>query len=54
MPVLMRNRFNHFILNKLLALRYLTRMHPYMIKLIALIEILLIKIGIISYGQKRL
>ncbi|MCP4714274.1 MAG: hypothetical protein GY868_04080 [Deltaproteobacteria bacterium] len=54
MYIHLRDSINHFLLNKLLILRYHVRSNPGLIKLLFVFELLFIKLGIIYYGQKKL
>ncbi len=54
MFVVVRDSCNHFILNKLLILRYHVRTWPHIIKFIMLIELLFVKLGIIYYRHRNL
>lgn len=51
---LVRESCNHFILNKLLVLRYHARRHPHIIKFVMLIELLFVRLGLIYYGHRKM
>ncbi len=51
MLITMRNRLNHFLLNRLLIVRYHMRKHPVAVRNIIAAERLCIKLGIIFVGQ---
>ncbi len=53
MFIKLRNRVNHFILNKLLVVRYYMRKNPLLIKCIIGAEALCVKTGLIFHGQKK-
>lgn len=49
----MRNRLNHFILNRLLIVRYRARKSTCAVKCILAIESLFAKSGILFYGKNN-
>ncbi len=51
MIIRLRNRINHFILNRLLIIRYRARKNSCAVKCIMAVEILCAKSGLIFYGK---
>ncbi len=49
-----RDSFNHFILNKLLIVRYCVRKRSGFIKFVDFFEMLFVRLGLIYYGNRKL
>jgi len=49
----MRDNINHFLLNKMLVIRYRVRKKPNLIRLLISLELTFFKLGILSYGKKH-